>query len=86
MWVTLSRDRALSFEVRDDGAGFVPPRFPAKGGMRNVRDRIETVGGRLTVDSAPGRGTRVRGVVPRPTGITRIGGVRPGAPGSMLLG
>ena len=29
-----------------------------------MRDRIETVGGRLTIDSAPGRGTRVRGVVP----------------------
>jgi signal transduction histidine kinase len=28
-----------------------------------MRDRIEAVGGQLVIDSAPGRGTRVRGAV-----------------------
>ncbi len=51
-----------------------------------MRDRIETVGGRLTVDSAPGRGTRVRGVVPPADGDHPDRGMRPGAPESMLLG
>jgi hypothetical protein len=33
-------------------------------GLRNMHDRIEAVGGRLAVDSEPGRGTRVTGSVP----------------------
>jgi signal transduction histidine kinase len=64
LWVTLNQNDALRFEVRDDGPGFVPPGDEADGGLRNMRDRLETVGGRLTIDSAPGHGTRVRGVVP----------------------
>jgi signal transduction histidine kinase len=64
LWVTLNQNEALRFEVRDDGPGFVPPGDENDGGLRNMRDRLETVGGRLTIDSAPGHGTRVRGVVP----------------------
>ena len=59
LWITLTEQ---SFEVRDDGPGFIPAAH-LNGGLRNMRDRIEAVGGRLTIDSAPGRGTRVRGVV-----------------------
>ncbi len=33
-------------------------------GLRNMRDRLDALGGRLTIDSAPGRGTRIIGVVP----------------------
>jgi signal transduction histidine kinase len=29
-----------------------------------MRDRIETVGGRFSIETAPGRGTSVRGVLP----------------------
>jgi signal transduction histidine kinase len=64
LWVTLRQDQALGFEVRDDGAGFTPLDGDGNGGLRNMRDRMEAVGGRLTVESAPGDGTRVRGVVP----------------------
>jgi signal transduction histidine kinase len=59
LWIALAEH---SFEVRDDGPGFVPD-GPYNGGLRNMRDRIEAVGGQLAIDSAPGRGTRVRGVV-----------------------
>jgi signal transduction histidine kinase len=34
------------------------------GGLRNMHDRIEAVGGRLTIESAPGHGTRVVAHVP----------------------
>src|SRR4051812_28495921 len=54
---------ALEFEVRDDGAGFAAP-AAAGGGLQHMRDRIEAIGGRLTVDSRPRRGTCVRGRVP----------------------
>jgi signal transduction histidine kinase len=33
-------------------------------GLRNMEDRARQVGGTLTIDSAPGRGTRVVLVVP----------------------
>jgi signal transduction histidine kinase len=62
--VALSQDDVLRFEVRDDGPGFARPGADGDGGLRNMRDRIETVGGRLTVETAPGRGTCIRGAVP----------------------
>ena len=71
VWVRLIQGAdTLSIEVRDDGPGFVAPRESAPGavrlhaGLRNMRDRLEAVGGWLTIDSAPGRGTRVIGRVP----------------------
>ena len=64
VWVSLRQNHALRFEIRDDGPGFVPTGPDGNGGLRNMRDRVETVGGRLTIDSAPGRGTCVRGYIP----------------------
>jgi signal transduction histidine kinase len=66
LWVSLYQSDAFSFEVRDDGIGFAPPNGSATGGLRNMRDRVEAVGGELAIDSGPGSGTRVRGVVPLP--------------------
>ncbi|GAA1727499.1 hypothetical protein GCM10009734_35600 [Nonomuraea bangladeshensis] len=45
--------------VRDDGAGFEPGESRGLG-LVSMRDRAEAVGGVLTVESAPGRGTTVR--------------------------
>jgi signal transduction histidine kinase len=64
VWISLREGDALSLEVRDDGAGFIPPAAEAAGGLRNMADRIEAAGGRLTVDAAPGRGTRVVATIP----------------------
>jgi signal transduction histidine kinase len=64
LWVSLQQDGVLRFEVRDDGVGFEPPIGELEGGLRNMRDRIEAIGGRLMIDSALGHGTRIRGVVP----------------------
>ncbi len=53
----------LSVVVSDHGLGFV-----ANGsggiGLTNLRDRVEALGGRLVVDSEPGRGTSVRAHLP----------------------
>jgi signal transduction histidine kinase len=54
----------LSFSVRDDGRGFDPAAVPGGAGLRNMADRVEALGGRLEVRSAPGRGTTVEGEVP----------------------
>ncbi|WP_411147915.1 sensor histidine kinase [Streptomyces sp. A30] len=55
-------------EVRDDGAGFDPAAARAgcadRGfGLAAARERLRAFDGTLTVDSAPGRGTRVRAVL-----------------------
>ncbi len=60
--VTLERrNRGVRLEVRDDGRGFDPDVALPNGhvGIRGMRERAEMVGGELTLDSAPGRGTVV---------------------------
>jgi signal transduction histidine kinase len=44
--------------VADDGRGFGPEQADGYG-LRGMRTRVENSGGELTVDSAPGRGTRI---------------------------
>jgi signal transduction histidine kinase len=66
VWLRLSQTpRTLRFEVRDDGPGFTPRDHDGRG-LRNMHDRIEAVGGRLTIDARPGHGTRVLGRVDLP--------------------
>ena len=63
--VCLRRDsRRLWFEVTDCGIGFQPDQVPRPNGLVNMRDRIEAVGGSLTIVSSTGHGTTVRGWVP----------------------
>jgi signal transduction histidine kinase len=57
---------ALHFTVRDSGAGFDTSRTRAGSGIAHMRDRLAAIGGTLTIDSAPGQGTRVSGHVPNP--------------------
>lgn len=57
----------LTVVIADHGAGFADP-SPGGTGLTNLRDRVEALGGRLRVDSAPGRGTRVSAHLPVGTG------------------
>jgi signal transduction histidine kinase len=50
-------DGTLAVRMADDGRGFDPVRTAYGAGLRNIRDRIEDVGGSSTVTSDPGRGT-----------------------------
>ena len=54
----------LTFEVIDDGVGFDVDACATGAGLRNMRDRVCPVGGRLTIKSAPGQGTRITGTLP----------------------
>ena len=59
----------VTLEVRDDGRGFDVAELPgrlAEGhiGLQSQRERIETVGGRMDIRTAPGRGTTVQIHVP----------------------
>ena len=54
------RSQTLHIEVVDDGAGGA-----AEGpGIVGLRDRVETAGGKLEVESITGRGTRVAARIP----------------------
>ena len=65
--VRLEIDRDLKLTVEDDGCGFdVAEAGQAAGlGLRHIRDRTQTLGGFLTIDSSPGSGTSLRLTVPR---------------------
>jgi signal transduction histidine kinase len=55
---------ALTFEVGDDGDGFDAATATMGAGLTNMSDRLDALGGGINVDSAPGRGARIRGTLP----------------------
>ncbi|HYR61940.1 MAG TPA: ATP-binding protein [Actinomycetota bacterium] len=55
---------ALVLEVRDDGPGFDQGQRSPGVGLRNMSDRVAALGGSLSVETSPGRGTTVRAWVP----------------------
>jgi len=57
-------DPGLTFVVKDDGTGFDTRSKGMGAGFQNMLDRLGALGGTLRVESAPGRGTQVTGVVP----------------------
>jgi signal transduction histidine kinase len=63
-------DGRLSFEVTDDGRGFDPLTTHRGSGLTNIADRLDALGGGLEIDSAPGRGTRLKGTLPAVTAVT----------------
>ena len=58
----------LALDIGDDGQGFELDRVqldPRRGiGLRNMRERLESIGGSFEVRAAPGAGTRLRAKVP----------------------
>jgi PAS domain S-box-containing protein len=55
----------ITLTVSDDGAGFDPEGdFPGHLGLRSMRERAARLGGTLEIESAPGKGTRIRARIP----------------------
>jgi signal transduction histidine kinase len=63
----------VELEIEDDGQGFeprplqeVPMRPPGQGGrgLVGIRERVELLGGTLTIDASSGQGTRISAVFP----------------------
>ncbi len=66
----------LVIDIEDDGRGFDPAAVTTSAdtqrglGLLGMRERVELVGGTVSVDSAPGRGTHVSVRVPMPAEVT----------------
>ncbi len=57
----------LCLEVRDNGQGFDVAAVAGRGmGLTSMRERAEQLGGSLTIESGPGRGTAIRAELPVP--------------------
>jgi signal transduction histidine kinase len=62
-----SREQEVALEITDDGVGFDPERnYAGHMGLRSMQERASQAGAVLAIESAPGRGTRVRVLVPLP--------------------
>ena len=68
--IVLRRRSWVYLEIADDGEGFAwhpDQRREQDGsgmGLRNIQDRVDLLGGRLTIEAAPGKGVRIRLKVP----------------------
>jgi two-component system, NarL family, sensor histidine kinase DevS len=62
--------KQMNVTVRDDGQGFDTGQTTAGFGLAGMRERVELLGGDLSVQAAPGQGTTVTAVLP----ITRRAG------------
>ena len=64
-------DNGLTLTVADDGTGFDVEGALGSGlGLISMRERLEAIGGTMTIQSAPGAGTRLEVVAP--LGIERL--------------
>ena len=62
-------DGAICMRIRDDGKGFqtalvLHAKRNKRLGLLGMRERLEMVGGNITIESAPGRGTTIQAQVP----------------------
>ncbi len=66
--VMRQRDGALHVTVEDRGKGFDPNSMVRSSkesfGLFSIRQRLDTIGGDIVIDSAPGRGTRIHLTAP----------------------
>lgn len=58
----IPRDSALVVSIRDDGRGGAA--FDKGSGLRGLADRVEAIGGRLSIVSPPGEGTALSAELP----------------------
>lgn len=71
LWLRMGiRDDHFVAQIEDDGSGFdvagIQARYDERGslGMINLHERTELLGGKIRIESAPGKGTRVTVIVP----------------------
>jgi signal transduction histidine kinase len=69
VWLQVRRSReGIALRGRDDGRGAESVRTGH--GLSGMRERLEQRGGRLSVETAPGRGFSVEAILPMPQGAS----------------
>ena len=63
-------ENAVSLQIQDDGAGFVPRAGLHGFGIRGMRRRAQSVSATFRLDSSPGEGTRIEVTAPLPPRVT----------------
>ena len=79
VWI---KDKLLHLCVADDGVGFDSTDTSANGtarrfGLFSIRERMEDLGGSMSIESAPGHGAKITLIVPLERTPLRWDGVRP---------
>jgi len=55
----------VNLEIEDDGIGFdIKEEYPGHLGIRSMRERLQALGGRLTIQSTEGEGTTIQSQIP----------------------
>ena len=81
IWVRFTQTGGeLVIEVKDNGQGFNPlavkrGEWPHLG-LQTMQERAEAIGGKFEIDSAPGKGTKVRATVPHAPSAGPRGGAQ----------
>ncbi len=61
------RGESVQLTIEDDGQGFDPATARGHGlGLTSMAERVQSLGGRLEIIAAPGRGTRIEATIPLP--------------------
>ncbi len=66
-------DGTMRVVVEDDGVGFDPGTATDRLGLVGIHERVALVGGKVTIESAPGQGTMMAVVIPIRAGADRLG-------------
>jgi len=53
----------LQIVIQDNGKGFIEPVKTSSNGLKNIRNRVKSVGGEVNIDSRPGKGTKIEMVI-----------------------
>ncbi|MCU0858672.1 MAG: PAS domain S-box protein [Pontiellaceae bacterium] len=70
-------EQSLSVLIADDGCGLGTGAVdkPASFGLLGIRERMEALGGTLSIESSPGKGMRLEGCIPLPKNCPVSGGL-----------
>lgn len=61
----ISTSEEVILELQDNGRGFDPPMPDSGFGLRGIQERVQTLGGELTITSDLGLGTKIQVILPR---------------------